>query len=207
MVFTASLRGSQGSYKTQMCLGLPIFWGHLSLEYPKKMAPVSLLCGASRPTSNGSINFQERQVWGWVRKMLSSSQGPCEGGSQPCGQTTLLLSGSGCCLIHSLTIPPLPVAPSAAFLYPDNSSLIPDCSVLQTSLTLWEKWEVITPQVEKALKFHSDVLVHRTLLSTFHHRKFLIHLLPYCRRLLVVYMVSIIPYFDLWWPSTSVSWA
>lgn len=94
--------------------------------------------------------------------------------------------------------------PMTAFLHPDNSLFIPDCSVLQTSLKFGGKWKIITLQVENYFNCHSDVLVHRNLLSTFHRRELLIHLLPFCPSLLTANKVSIFPFRQL---STPLFWA
>lgn len=87
---------------------------------------------------------------------------------------------AGCCLILTSAVPRLTVTLWTAFLHPDNSLFISDCSVLQTFLKFGGKWKIITLQVENYLNCHSDVLVHRNLLSTFHRRELLIHLLPFC---------------------------
>ena len=94
-------------------------------------------------------------------------RGPYEGSLQPPGQCQpTLLPSAGRTLSN---------------LHPDNSLFIPDCSVLQTFLKFGGKWKIITLQVENYFNCHSDVLVHRNLLSTFHRRELLILLLPFCQ--------------------------
>lgn len=133
-------------------------------------------------------------------------RGPHEGSLQPPGQCrpTLLPSAGRMLSDPHERCAHLTVIPWTAFLHPDNSLFIPDCSVLQTFLKFGGKWKIITLQVENDFNCHSDILVHRNLLSTFHHRELLIHLLPFCRSLLTANKVSTFPFRQL---STPLFWA
>ena len=191
-----------------MHLGLPSFWGHISLEHTNKKTHISLLCG-----SEGSIQWSHvfpgetslgRRMERWVLPCFRG--GPYEGSLQPPVSASLpcchLLAGR--CLILTRAVSHLTVIVWTAFLHPDNSLFIPDCSVLQTSLKFGGKWKIITLQAENYFNCHSDVLVHRNLLSTFHRRELLIHLLPFCPSLLTANKVSIFPFRQL---STPLFWA
>ena len=138
---------------------------------------------------NDSMNFQGRQAWHgrWRGEFCSASEGALWGRLQAPGQPSLQLSDLQDAVSH------LPITLSAAFLPPDYSPLIPDSCVLQTLLKFEEKWKVITPQVENHFKLHSDILVRRNPLGTFHHRVCLIHLLSCCRSRLAAYKVSLFP--------------
>ena len=167
------------------CIWVCTLWGHISLEQADMKTHVSLLCG-----SEGSIQwfrvFPGEASLGWriERWVLFCFRGALmREVCSPLVSVNLLCCHllAGRCLILMSAIPRLTVTLWTAFLHPDNSLFIPDCSVLQTSLKFGGKWKIITLQVENYFNCHSDVLVHRNLLSTFHRRELLILLLPFCQ--------------------------
>ena len=193
-----------------MHLGLPPFWGHISLEHTNRQKTED----SSLPSVwfRGSIQwfhvFPGETSLGWrmERWVLFCFRGAlvrevCSrlgSGGLPCCS---LLAGS---VWSSRGRAHLTVSLWTAFFHPDNSLFIPDCSVLQTFVKFGGKWKIITLQVENDFNCRSDILVHRNLLSTFHHRELLIHLLPFCRSLLTANKVSTFPFRQ---PSTPLFWA
>lgn len=181
---------------------------HLNTQIDRRQkTQVSLLCG-SEGAFSGSMCFQGTQAWGgeWRGEFCSASEGPSWGkfaaawsvSAYPaavCWQDAVWSSRGRAHLTVTLW---------TAFFHPDNSLFIPDCSVLQTFVKFGGKWKIITLQVENDFNCCSDILVHRNLLSTFHHRELLIHLLPFCRSLLTANKVSTFPFRQL---STPLFWA
>lgn len=203
MVLTTSLSGSQENYEIQICLGLPTFLGSPStwirgLKFP--------FCAVHADPPHGSMNLQEWEAWGWGWKdefclgpLWGRFKAPWSACTAPVccrilPDLQVWYASSLCCLISSH---------SSSWQFTTHSRLL----CVAELIDVVGKWKVIIPQVESHFNLHSDVLVHRNLLSTFHHWGFLIHLLPYCRRLLAAYIISIFLSSHFWWLSNLVPWA
>lgn len=114
----------QHRHETEMCAalqtcGVTFRWdiqirGFLSPFYMLQEGPPS-----------GSMNFQGRQVWRWGWRGDEFCFGPLKESYSHSPAYAAVICSQNTARSSELLEPLLPVVPSAAFLHPDNSSLIP----------------------------------------------------------------------------------